>query len=159
MSFFTPEGQLIFTKADECHAPYFETYRRLFGCDAPYEFSFISQHMPVRKSRLREMLELIERRLPGNNNWAWKIMRSLPSQGINLFSEYETYGHYMKQRHAGEIVFRDVPWLREGTKIYGFPPKNRDINALAENYSFVAFEARDRWLVRLKRMIMSRMSK
>lgn len=157
MEFFDPQGRLIFTKGNEYHAPYFETYQRLLGCDASYEFSFISQHMPVRKSHLREMLALIEQRVPSEGNWAWKIMRSLPSQGINLFSEYETFGHYMKQRHPDETVFRDVPWLREGTKTYGFPPKKRDLRAMAKNYFFVAFEARDYWPIRLKRAIYSRL--
>ena len=153
MEFFDAQGRLIFTRSDEHHPAYFDTYERLFGSWAPHEYSFISQHMPVRKSRLREMLARIEARLPGGDNWAWKIMRTLPGEGINLFSEYETYGHYMKQWHADEIVVRSLPWLREGTRACGFRPRRACLERLGDKYFFAAFEAGHHWPVRLKRAV------
>src|SRR6266487_785735 len=85
LRFFDSAGRMLLTKATEYHAPYFETYRRLLGEDPKREFSFISQHMLVQKSVAREMLSRIEQRVEGKGNWAWKIMRSLPETGDNLF--------------------------------------------------------------------------
>jgi hypothetical protein len=153
MEFFDPNGKLILTRSGEHHLPYFETYERLLGYPASYEFSFISQHMPIRKKYLREMLAAIENRIPGNGNWAWKIMSVLPTRGFNLFSEYETYGYYMQRWHADEIIIRSIPWLREGSQAAGFPPRQERLPALAEKYFFVSFEAREYWPYRFKRAV------
>src|SRR5262249_37185497 len=59
MQFFTAEGKMLLTKADEFHEPYFDTYRTLFGTEPRREFSFIAQHMLVQKSIAREMLSRI----------------------------------------------------------------------------------------------------
>ncbi|MBE0545013.1 MAG: hypothetical protein IH623_27050 [Verrucomicrobia bacterium] len=141
LRFFDAQGRMLLTRATEYHAPYFETYRRLFGEDARREFSFIAQHILVQKSVVREMLEKIEQKIPGTGNWAWKIMRSLPVSGDNLFSEYETYGHYVKSHYPDRITFVDRPWLREGTqRIGGGVPTADDLEQLAREFDFVAFE-------------------
>jgi hypothetical protein len=140
MRFFDCKGRMLLTKATEYHAPYFETYRMLFGEDAHREFSFIAQHMVVQKSIAREMLASIERRMEGDGNWAWKIMKSLPATGDNLFSEFETYGHYVKNHYHERVVFVERRWLREGTKQVSGLPSGADLKALASEFDFVAFE-------------------
>ncbi len=66
LEFFDADGRMLLTKAEEEHAPYFENYRRLLGEEPNREFSFISQHMLVQKSILREMLARIESDLRGH---------------------------------------------------------------------------------------------
>lgn len=116
MEFFDAQGRMIFTRAKENHLPYYTTYKNLLGHDPRPDFSFVAQHMIVRKSLLREMLQAIEKNIPGLENWAWKIMRGLGGEGTNRFSEYETFGHYIKNQHPEAAVFRDLPWLREGNR-------------------------------------------
>ena len=78
LEFFERDGRMLFTVAEEEHPPYFETYRKLLQEEEPMrEFSFISQHMVVQKSILREMLGRIESNFPGPESWAWKIARNL----------------------------------------------------------------------------------
>lgn len=136
-----PEGRAIYTKANEHHPPYFLTFEQLFGVPARREFSFISQHQVINKAILREMLAEIERRNPDSPNWTKAIMKNLRGEGSNLFSEYETYGHYAKLRHPGSIVFRELNWTRNGERLAGIPPDPRKLQRLSENYSFAAFEA------------------
>jgi len=143
LEFFDAEGRMIFTTSDEHHAPYFETYRNLLGEDARVEFSFISQHQVVCKALLREMLEKIE--LRHGKPWPLAIAGCLQAGDYNLFSEYETCGHYLKNHHAGRMVFRTLPWLREGVAACGYPPREACLKKMAKDYAFAAFETRDRW--------------
>jgi hypothetical protein len=141
LDFFDEQGRILMTKSSEYHAPYFETFEKLFGVPASYEFSFISQHQMVDKTLLQEMLNSIAARFPASLNWAWAILQTLPSTGNNLFSEYETYGHWLKHYHPDRLSYRDVPWLREGTEVAVFPPSEKKLDELAERYFFVSFES------------------
>lgn len=142
MCFFNSDGKMLLTKATEYHRPYFETYHRLFNADAHREFSFISQHMPVQKSLVREMLLKIGNDRDGKQHWAWKVMASLPAiNDLHLFSEFETCGHYMKNFHPERVAFVARPWWRFGTdSANGKPPSEEDLKKLAENFEFASFE-------------------
>lgn len=135
-------GRFLMTKASEYHAPYFETYSRLIGEDAKREFSFIAQHMIFDKRILFEMLTLIETQIMGNDNWAYKIVRSLEGQGAQLFSEYETYGHFLKNRYPSRVCFRDLPWTRDGTILASYYPSRNDLRRLGADFAFASFETR-----------------
>jgi len=142
MRFFDSADRMLLTRASEYHAPYFETYRRLLGAEARREFSFIAQHILVQKSVAREMLGAIERHVPGDDCWAWKIMRALPAdQGLQTFSEYETYGHYIKNHYPDRVRWISRQWLREPTFKFGRSvPSSKELKALAEKYDYAAFE-------------------
>ena len=153
LDFFDEQGRVLMTKATEYHAPYFAVFEKLFGVPAAYEFSFISQHQMMDKKLLQEMLASIAARFPQSLNWAWAIMQALPPTGQNLFSEYETYGHWLKQYHPDTLRCRDVPWLREGTEVVGFPPNERKLEKLAKSYYFASFESKNRpWKKTLSRI-------
>ena len=157
LEFFDDQGRMLFTTATEHHQPYFETYRNLLGHDPHREFSFIAQHMIVRKSILREMLLRIEQNFLGTENWAWKIMRHLAGAGTNRFSEYETFGHYVKNIHPEAAVFRQLPWLRKNSRPVFTHLSATHMEQLAKNYAFVAYEARHGMLsrtgIRLKKWL------
>ncbi len=153
MEFFDGQGKMLFVTGDEEHAPYFETYRKLLGEEPGREFSFISQHMIVQKSLLREMLAMIEAHLPGTDPWAWKIMRNLEGASTNLFSEYEMFGHYVKNHHPDRAVFRQLPWLRNGSRLVGGVPSTGDLERLGKDYAFAAFESSQRPLRRWVRWV------
>lgn len=143
MEFTDVEGRMIFTTSAEYHAPYFETYRSLLGEEAKVEFSFISQHQVVDRVLLKEMLGKIE--ACHGKPWPLAVAGCLRAGEYNQFSEYETYGHYLKNHHAGRMVFRTLPWLREGVAACGYPPREACLEKLARDYAFAAFETRDRW--------------
>jgi len=148
MRFFDDQGRMLFTKATEHHSPYFQTYKKLLGEEAHSEFSFISQHLIVQKSVLREMLARIEEMHPQHKNWAWAIMGNLDGVGTNLFSEYETLGHYVKNKYPDRAVFQNLPWLRSGSDLFCGLPNEQDLARLGEQYAFTAFEAKNRGLRR-----------
>jgi hypothetical protein len=153
LEFFDQEGRALYTMAEEHHSPYFETFEALFQQPATRQFSFISQHQIIEKRLLREMLSEIERKHASSRNWAWAIMENLKGEGTNLFSEYETYGHYARIHRPGSVAFRSLPWIRNGSSVAGYPPNQKSLDRLAKLYSFAAFEVSDtrprrvlRWL-------------
>jgi len=156
MRFFDADGHMLLTRASEYHEPYFETYRRLFGAEPHREFSFISQHMLVQKSVARQMLKGIEDRIEGAGNWAWKIMRSLPHSGDNLFSEYETYGHYVKNNFPDRVRFIDRAWLRWQPPGGQGVPSEGELRRLSQTYDYVAFERASRGWRRLATAMVAR---
>jgi len=141
LDFFDSEGRPYLTRANEFHPPYFETFEKLVG-DSPIEkVSFISQHQLIDKAVLRELLELVSGKSKSGKGWAWVIIENLAGQGSNLFSEYETYGHYLRLRHPSLAVTRELSWTRMGRKEAGYPPKTCKLVALGDRYDYAAFEA------------------
>jgi len=140
LEFFDQDGRTIFTKAQEFHHPYFTTFERLFGFSAVREFSFISQHIMLNKRVLIEMIDAIHHFQPGNINWAWKIMKACGKTGRNLFSEYETYGHYMKRFHPESMIFRDLRWIRKGISTRNTTREIQRFEKLGDEYAFAALE-------------------
>jgi len=156
MRFFDANGRMLLTKATENHAPYFDTYRRLLAEEPNREFSFIAQHILVQKSIAREMLARLEGIIPGSECWAWKIMRSLPPSGLNLFSEYETYGHYVKNHHPNRVAFVERQWHRAAAPPGGCAvPTDAELHAAAQKYEFAAYERATRGWRRLARRVLA----
>lgn len=141
LEFFDAEGKMCFTISDEEHPPYLENFRKLIRQEPLREFSFIAQHMIVQKSIVREMLGRIESNFPGNDSWAGKIMRNLEGTHSNLFSEYETLGHYVKANYPERATYRRIPWLREAALETHGVPSATDLARLAEKYYFATFES------------------
>lgn len=148
MEFFDAEGRMFFTISDEEHPPYFENYRRLLGQEPHREFSFISQHIIVQRSIVREMIERIEKDLHGSEPWPLKIMANLRGEIPNLFSEYETVGHYVKNNYPERAVYRRLPWAREAALETKGMPSSTDLARLAQKYYFASFES---WQMPLRR--------
>jgi hypothetical protein len=136
-----PTGCGYLTTSTEYHKPYFQTFEALTGRKPVFHTSFISQHQLVDKSILRELLAVISDHAPSDRGWAWAIIERMRGEGTNLFSEYETYGHYAAICHPDQVVVRELSWTRKGRRLAGYPPSQERLNALANDYSFAAFEA------------------
>lgn len=159
IEFFDSTGKAFYTKAKEYHLPYFQTFEALFGTPARREFSFISQHQIIDKKILREMLAEIETRNPQVNSWPLAILDNLRGEGTNLFSEYETYGHYAKWKHPDSMAFRELEWTRFGNRVAGYPPDPSKLKLLSKDFSFAAFEAFFSLRKRLSRAFLSLMGR
>jgi hypothetical protein len=77
-------------------------------------------------------------------------MHNLQGTSTNLFSEYEMYGHYVKNHHPNRASFRTLPWLRHGARVVGGEPSPADLRRLENDYVFAAFESSEmplrRWV-------------
>lgn len=151
LDFFDASGRPFYTTAREHHVPYFTTFESLFGKSAQREFSFISQHQVIHKATLRKMLAEIESRNPDSENWAWAIIDNIKGEGISLFSEYETYGHYLKLNSENAYAVRQLKWTRRGEKWAGYPPSPKRLEKMSRDFDYAAFEARNTKLNRFLR--------
>jgi len=152
LSFFTHDGRVLFTKYAECHPPYFETLRAILGEKRNCDFSFIVEHMMVNKLMMREMIEKIHQGSLKTGEWVPKIIKSVDPKDIGLsgFSEYETYGNYVYNRHRETAEFRRIPTFRKGSAIFGRYPNYFDCARLARQYVYASFESR-RWASKNRR--------
>ena len=138
---FYENDKFVFLKANEYNKPYFINYENLLKEKANREFSFISQYMIFNKKIVGELLNKIIKRYNYTANWNWLIMKNLIGTGPSLFSEYETYGHFIKNNYINSCIFIDLPWLRNGSKVVGTMfPNLKQLQKLKSNYFLVSFE-------------------
>ena len=101
VSMFNNYGIPYLDVKTEYYKPYFITMKKIFpNLGKKYKYSFISEHMLIKTDMMKNLINKIE----VNNNilgniWYEKIINSidineLPYQG---FSEYETYGTFVKK--------------------------------------------------------------
>jgi hypothetical protein len=108
VSFFSAAGKPLYATASECHRPYFHTFEQLLGFKADREYSFVAHHMVFNRHIVREMRQRFRRCSP----WFENIVQCMDSSSnCGCFSEYETYGHYVKAVHLGEIQIRPLKWI------------------------------------------------
>jgi hypothetical protein len=129
--------KLIFTRGYEFHLPYFEANEQLIGINRTSgpRFSAVSQHMPVDRAIMREMLQFMGQRSK-DGSWVSAIRTALLGRkGGSLFSEYEIFADWMRVKYPARFILRSVPWLREGGLLY------KPELAMAKKLAwFIAFE-------------------
>ena len=139
LDFSDDAGRTLLTTSLEHHEPYFLTFGALLGFSVDCRESFISQHQWVQVRILREMIDLIEGRM--GCFWPWAILQSLKGEGTNLFSEYETYGHYLLAKHPDQCRVRTISWSRDGRNLAGYPPHESRLRDIKPDYAFLSFES------------------
>lgn len=144
IDFINSEGKFVFLKSSEYHVDYFVNYNALLNETPNREFSFISQYMVFNKEIVKELVSRIDSNINNGDNWCIKILSNLIGEGPSLFSEYETYGHFVKNHYLKSCEFISLPWLREGVdKVGKFFPSNDEIKLIPEEYYLVSFELRE----------------
>lgn len=127
-------GRVLLTQASEYHRPYFDTFERLLGFPAPREYSFVAHHMIFD----RELVRQLRGELLGKEPWYAKIMaavgRDAPDVIDSRFSEYETYGHYLKACHPDEFRIRTLKWSN-----VDFPPTPYRLFRLGQVFDYCSF--------------------
>ena len=148
--FVDGNGRALMTESDEWHEPYFRTIRKILGIEVRTGRSFIAQHQVMEPPIVRSLLARFGQLPGGCDPWPIKLLKSLPDQGTNLFSEYETHGQFLLACHPDRMQWRQLPWLRSGASLTWFgKPSRRLLAVLARDYAFAAFERRDSRLRRI----------
>lgn len=130
----------LLDQATRVHEPYFDNYEHLLGETPDRSCSFIAQHMPIQAACLQEMLQKIDAKWPGDDGWAWKIVRNLSGKSPNLFSEYEFYAQYALKHFPRQHCVRPLAWRRGGKFLNGIK-KEEQIQGWTREFDFVALEA------------------
>jgi hypothetical protein len=99
---FIYKNKIIFNHSDECHIPYYKSYKNIFGYEKTSSLSFVCHYMLFSKKYLKEMKAEIEK--INKNNWELSILKNVIYDDPSGFSEYETYGNFMLKRHKNKII-------------------------------------------------------
>jgi hypothetical protein len=136
-----PETARKMRQATKPHQPYSENYKIFFGEKIIDKRSFIAQQMPIHAPTLRALIRAIEKRFPGKESWAWKIIKNLQGTGVNLFSEYEFYAHFALKNAPEFHKIRPLSWSRAGRLTIGCTPETM-FSQWSKQFDYVALE---RW--------------
>ena len=143
------EEKPVFDCKTEYHEAYFKTIERLFpNLRKCIKGSFISEHMVIKTSLMRQMLSDIEANdtLVGDN-FAEKIINAVPVEelGKSGFSEFETFGTYVQSNFPNVYSMRNWKSLRSGGLFYdcskGLSKEN--VSWLSRYYDAISFEKWD----------------
>ena len=142
---FKNNGKPFFDVKTEYFEPYFITMKNIFPeLGKKYDYSFISEHMIINTKLMKNMIN----RISDNNNligntWYEKIINNIEINYLSQsgFSEFETYGTFVKQHYR--LAYSIRPWksLRFGN-LY-FNPKSLtdyDIKRISRYYYCISFE-------------------
>ena len=101
---FVRDGKYVFYANEEWHQPYFRSFRRLFGYDAPTKWSLTSHMMIFNKGLLGQM----KRELEARTQQTWfdaYIATSSPTEQ-SCVSDYDTYANWVLRNHPEKALIR-----------------------------------------------------
>ena len=138
-------NQPYFDMKTEHHLPYFNTLNRLIPGLKFSKRSYISEHMMIKTTLMKNLLETIEmnNRIPGKLFWE-KILMAIDAKDMNHsgFSEYETYGSYVDTRYPN--IYKHRVWhSKRDANIFLGSSENLnegDIKWFSQYYNALSFE-------------------
>ncbi len=115
---FFEKGKMVIYKKTEYHRAYFETLENILGFGKLFEFSFIAEHMLIKKEIMQEVISKIEKnkKLKGKYYFE-KILNSIKILDLNNsgFSEFETYGTYALKNYSNLFILKEInAWRSAG---------------------------------------------
>lgn len=120
MNFFE-ENKMVIYKKEEYHKPYFETLEKVLGLKKEFNFSFIAEHMIIKKEIMREIIYKIEENpnLKGKYYFE-KILNSIKKSDLNGsgFSEFETYGTYALKNYPELFILEKINAWRDAGIVF-----------------------------------------
>lgn len=130
------------TKA-EYNPGYFRTIKNMFGMDKSYDRSFIAEHMLFSREYMLEMISEIEALSCDGVRFYEKILACIDIDNMKMgFSEFETYGTWVINRHPDAYVLRDWKSLRKaGLFVDSHDLTESDVKWLAKDYDAASFES------------------
>lgn len=142
--FFQKNGKVSYFWGVENHTPYFSNLMRLVGLPKLTEKSFIAQCFPVKSDWVHSFTELI-RSFTQANTWESGVIQSIDPNELSGFSEYESIGTFILERHPEKVEFRKEKWIRRGNALLGKPQaaKNIFVRILFARFMFISFEKWD----------------
>lgn len=157
---FMIENKPVFDCKTEHHKPYFNTISNLFPeFELSFHKSFIAEHMLIKTEIMRMLIKDIESsQCVDGENFQQKIINSIDicELGRSGYSEFETFGNYVRNRYPDSYRMRDWRSLRHGGFFFDGTSKI-DCNVLqwlSNYFDAISFEKGDSYSSRCFRMMM-----
>ncbi|RUS49066.1 DUF6492 family protein [Cohnella sp. AR92] len=101
---FLKGGRTIFYTRNWSQPEYFRTYKKLLGRKASAPSSFVTHYMLFNKRKLSQLKRTIEKK--HGTKWHAAILKSIDKTKPFAFSEFETYGNYLRSTEPGSCLLR-----------------------------------------------------
>lgn len=142
---FNKDDRPIFDIKKEYHKPYFDTIEMIFpGLQKQIDGSFISEHMLVKTSFMRQMIgDIVSNKRIEGDTYEEKILNGITPDALkdSGFSEFETYGNYVLWKFPDYYAIRKWNSMRFGGFFFpGEVLSEEDIEWLSEHYDAISFE-------------------
>lgn len=127
----------------EFNKNYFATLERLLALKKTIRKSFICEHMLINKYIMLELIGEIEAK--HKVKYYEAVINCIDKEAVNQsgFSEFETYGTFVVNKHKGAYALRNnKKSLRHG-KRYLLDPTADNLKWAAKSYSMISFEKSD----------------
>jgi|GEM_PF-3472815 len=159
IAFFGSNSEVFVVPNQQLTDSYFTIMEKIVGCGRQVDFSFVSEHLMVKKIFMEELINLIQEK-SSESSWFEYIVASLDRWQITNrrgFSEFETYGNFVAWKHPNHWFCRELKCSRYGSMMCGHVPERFDLFWLMVNgYSFVTFE---KWMGPSKRRLAANKSR
>lgn len=111
-------GIPIYMKASESNADYFEAISKLLWMQKVVQHSFVIPGFPIKSDWVSEFIGYIEElhKVP----WFSAIIKTTDFAKRSGFSETETLGTWLTNKHFDELIFQDLKWERSGQSRFGY---------------------------------------
>lgn len=133
---FFAECKPVFSIKQEYHEPYFLLLRELLGCEKQIQGSFISEFMVFKPEFVIEFMKAVS----SISDWFLQILRAIQEDSRLSFSEFESYGTFVSERHPGDYLQRQFNIMRFESEIVGTNPSEMILKTLARRFDVVTFE-------------------
>ncbi len=115
---FNDEHVPIYSKSSEYHKEYFKVIKKILGLSKIQDHSFIIPGFPFTKNWITEFINELELRHSGLK-WGEILIQEINFGLISGFSEFETLGTWISNRHRSEFEYREYSWERFGQSRFG----------------------------------------
>ncbi|MFY0545837.1 DUF6492 family protein [Brevibacillus sp. H7] len=140
---FRLNQKTVFYCRNWSHHQYFRTYQKLLGRKAASRPSFVNHYMLFEKSKLSQLKRAIQAR--HKTSWHSAILKCINRSKLFAFSEFETYGNFVRSKYPGRFILR-----RSLNKMIRGDARNLSgstVKRLTKKYRSISFHKR-RWYYR-----------
>ncbi len=135
---FSQNQKTIFFCRNWSHQEYFRTYQRLLGKEASSRPSFVTHYMLLQKSKLSHLKKAIQ--LRHKTSWYSAIIKSINKSRPFGFSEFETYGNFVRSHYPGQYILRRS--LNKAIRGNAWDISGDDVKQLSKRYRSISFHKR-----------------
>lgn len=135
-----------FVNKKEYHKPYFDTLLKLFNGKVGRvneKISYIAENMLIDKNIMKEIIREIEKNDFINGNYFWdKIINAIDLSNLSGsgFSEFETYGNYVRTFYPDLYDDMKLRTQRLGSFLFDYPPSDEQLVWAKRDYDIISFE-------------------
>jgi hypothetical protein len=153
---YFPNNKPSFIEKKEYHKAYFNTLEKLFSGSVyrvDEKTSYIAENMMLNRNVIKEIITIIENNDKIKGNFFYdKIIETINSEDFESgFSEFETYGNYIRLFHPDMYSSIKLKTLRNASFFIGEVPEREQLEWAKLDYDIVSIEGQQFFIANLSK--------